>query len=434
MNPRTVIMTRELIDDILNYPQNYENVQELILGYDNEYYEMFYEKYKKITKAFSNIKRVIILNQTGALVALSILDYVDTICFDCDECLSSYAITRLAARTSSFEATKDSYYYAYDGVLYSKYKSVLIAYPSKKCGDFVVPEGTEEIAEHAFNEISMISSITLSNSVNKINIESFSNFSLKEFNFGNNIDDIPSGAFYNVNINNLTISPSIKIIKTRAFMMCRNLHNVVIQDGCIKIEEDAFYCSHIGDLHIPQSIEYVCDKSFLNVDCIYLKKIPENLINAVSTKAPKSAIFQRENIHTVPVCINDKRYFLPRMINPNEYCNIKDDVESSMEDIIQAGCYLYTRIDIAVQNYCENKSQAAKKYIESTSSLVLKKLLKFGEIKRLHFILNGDVEFEYDVLIDALRAYQDELTPDMTALFLNAINKSKKPESAKFNL
>lgn len=61
---------------------------------------------------------------------------------------------------------------AVDGVLYSKDKKILLAYPRHRCGDFVIPDGTEIIYDNAF-AYSDITSVKIPDSVYRIKTDAF---------------------------------------------------------------------------------------------------------------------------------------------------------------------------------------------------------------------------------------------------------------------
>lgn len=61
---------------------------------------------------------------------------------------------------------------AVDGVIYSKDKKILIAYPRHKQGDFVIPDGTEIIYDKAFSS-SDITSVKIPDSVYRIKSNAF---------------------------------------------------------------------------------------------------------------------------------------------------------------------------------------------------------------------------------------------------------------------
>ena len=63
---------------------------------------------------------------------------------------------------------------AVDGVIYSKDKKILLAYPRHRCGDFVIPDGTEIIYDNAF-AYSDITSVKITDSVYRIKTDAISN-------------------------------------------------------------------------------------------------------------------------------------------------------------------------------------------------------------------------------------------------------------------
>jgi uncharacterized protein YjdB len=117
-------------------------------------------------------------------------------------------------------------YTSEDGVLYSKDKKTLIAYPGGKIGAFTIPSGVTSIGDSAFQECRNISNVTIPNTVTIIG----------------------EGAFLLCdNIASVTIPASVTSIKGHAFYNCYSLISVTFQ-GTIPLS--GFYTEYTfyGDL------------------------------------------------------------------------------------------------------------------------------------------------------------------------------------------
>ena len=70
-------------------------------------------------------------------------------------------------------------YCSIDGVLYSKDKTKLILYPTGKKGNYMILNGTKTIATGAFQYCINLTSVSIPNSLTKIETDAFNGSSLK---------------------------------------------------------------------------------------------------------------------------------------------------------------------------------------------------------------------------------------------------------------
>ncbi|MGC7153957.1 leucine-rich repeat protein [Metamycoplasma hominis] len=79
---------------------------------------------------------------------------------------------------------------------------------------------------------------------------------------GKNITEIGNGAFSNGFINSVSITGSIKEIGERAFLGCRNLEEVILNEGLEKISVRAFLNTKIESITIPDSVKEIGSLAF----------------------------------------------------------------------------------------------------------------------------------------------------------------------------
>ena len=120
-------------------------------------------------------------------------------------------------------------YVSVDGVLFSRGKKTIVAYPAGKANDaYAIPEGVTNIAYGAFSGCSHLTAVTIPNGVTDIGI--------------------------------------------CAFSYCKNITNMVIPDGVTNINKEAFSgCSGLKTLTIPSSVTSIGENAFW--DCTELKNI-----------------------------------------------------------------------------------------------------------------------------------------------------------------
>ena len=112
---------------------------------------------------------------------------------------------------------------AVDGVIYSKDKKILIAYPRHKQGGFVIPDGTEIIYDKAFSS-SDITSVKIPDSVYRIKSDAFSHCEkLKRIGF------------------NKTITDYSKYEDDRIFCDCQNLESFTVPSYIETLGRNMFF-------------------------------------------------------------------------------------------------------------------------------------------------------------------------------------------------
>ena len=125
-------------------------------------------------------------------------------------------------------------YTVINGVLFSKDKTKLVAYPSGK--------GNET------------------------------------YNIPNGVQTICPAAFYGSDVINVTIPSSVTIIGKRAFAMCYNLKNVTIAEGLKKLEEHAFMnCRNLEEVKLPNSLRTIEWAAFAHCERLVNITIPQNV-------------------------------------------------------------------------------------------------------------------------------------------------------------
>ena len=130
------------------------------------------------------------------------------------------------------------------------------------------------IKERAFENCSILTSITIPDSVTTIGTFAFFKcVSLTDINISNNVIAIGRGAFRNCeSLTNITIPNSVTTIEVELFQECASLYSITIPDSVTKIEGTAFYlCKSLTNITIPDSVTEIGDAAFQS--CKNLKSI-----------------------------------------------------------------------------------------------------------------------------------------------------------------
>ncbi len=140
-------------------------------------------------------------------------------------------------------------------------ETVTSDYPEwHKYGFFVttaeVGEGITNIAKRAFSGFSLLTSVTIPDSVTDIGDRAFLGCSFSEIN-------IPAGVTY---------------IGVSAFYGCRNLTSIELPAGLEGIEQNAFaYCTGLTEVTIPEGVEYIYEYAFYKCEGLTSVTIPASV-------------------------------------------------------------------------------------------------------------------------------------------------------------
>jgi len=206
------------------------------------------------------------------------------------ECTSLAVITVVAGNIA---------YTTENGVLYTKEKTTLVAYPAGKTGaSFTIPNTVTSIGSAAFYVCTSLTSVTIPNSVTSIGSSAFYNCtSLTSVTIPNSVTNIGSGAFYGtawlnnqqndvVYINkiaygyngampentSITLANDTIGIADSAFSNQTNLTGITMPNSVTSIGTQAFYgCTGLASVTIPNSVTSIGEVAFYQ--CISLTAI-----------------------------------------------------------------------------------------------------------------------------------------------------------------
>ena len=202
------------------------------------------------------------------------------------------------------------------GVVYSADGKQLLYCRNKKLRVYTIKEGTEEIAEYAFEDCEILEHIILPESLLTIGDSAFFDcFSLKSIMLPKSMESIGKCAFgrcfvleeinidsanpYFTSVDNVLFSRdmtrivqyapgkpdshyvipnSITEIASYAFYSCCELKSVVVPDGVTKIDDMTFhYCKQLESITIPTSVRAIGKCVFANCDNLKSIFIPKSV-------------------------------------------------------------------------------------------------------------------------------------------------------------
>ena len=162
-------------------------------------------------------------------------------------------------------ASGNPMYATVDGVLFDKQQKKLLAYPSGRIGEYIVPEGTESISDGAFYWCEGLTGVKIPGSVTRIGDRAFFFCSrLASVNIPYSVTSIGKEAFYACGkLTRIDIPSSITSIEEEAFASCNGLTRVHIPDSVTSIGDRAFYgCDRLSSVVIPSSVTTIGESAF----------------------------------------------------------------------------------------------------------------------------------------------------------------------------
>lgn len=187
----------------------------------------------------------------------------------------------------------NSKYTSMSGVLYTKDKKALVAYPAARQNtSFTIPSTVEEVYPYAARRNSKLQSIIIPNNVKVLGEYAFGySEALTSVSIGNGVTVIPRMCFVNSpNLTSVTLPEGLQIISVSAFSTCTSLSSinlpstlktighrafngtplqqVTLPAGLLTIGEYAFRSTQITTIDIPSSVIYVGELPFDNTPLI----------------------------------------------------------------------------------------------------------------------------------------------------------------------
>lgn len=172
----------------------------------------------------------------------------------------------------------------FDGVLFNKTASKIVAYPAAKSGAYTIKDGvtsvgdyafgyakiknidlnkTERIGEYAF-AFSSLEAVVIPDNVVALSAASFAyNFNLKAVTLGGGLTEIPKSAFYMGNITSLSVPKNIAVIGYGAFA-ANQIGTLVFEEnsGLLEIGKAAFSLIPVQKVKFPASLVVIGASAF----------------------------------------------------------------------------------------------------------------------------------------------------------------------------
>ena len=157
-------------------------------------------------------------------------------------------------------------YSSFDGILFNKNKSELIAYPAGKTdSEYAIPNSVTSIGSYAFYGCTSLTSVEIPDGVTSIDWHAFSNCTnLTSIIIPNSVTSVGSYAFeYCTSLTSITIPDSVKSIGNWAFDHCKSLTSVTIGNSVTSIGSYAFNaCTSLTSVTIGNCVTSIDERVF----------------------------------------------------------------------------------------------------------------------------------------------------------------------------
>ncbi len=166
-----------------------------------------------------------------------------------------------------------------NGVLFDKYKSKLLQYPTgKKESEYTIPNSVEEIDVTAFEKCNL-SNVVIPQNVKRINQYAFySCKNLQSIKIFNGVESIGDYAFSESALKEVNIPDSVIELGSQTFYMCKDLERIFLGKGITVIPWSIFNsCSKLGSIIIPEGVTEIGEYAFCNCENLCEITIPKSV-------------------------------------------------------------------------------------------------------------------------------------------------------------
>ena len=347
---------------------------------------------------------------------------------------------------------ENKYYCSVDGVVFTKDKTILIAYPSLRKGHYDIPEGTLSVYPYSFSS-SAIESVSFPDSLDNIGDNAFSYCDkLKHIGFNKTIEDFSrygsDNIFTRCGIEVLDIPGNIKILGETMFYSCQ-VEKLILHEGIEIIKRGALsFIYPDSEIGLPESLRFVEDSNFNGnkINIIRAKRrTPKGFLeNIIESCVPYDNKFIKP--YTIKLIITedgvDYTFYIPRYLDSSKRKELDEffstfspkTTDEEMMDTLFDDCVdRMSRQDTALELYELTGKEHYKNALKgSRQSIVNRYFDNMEEEKLISFFKLGF--FAKSSLEKFLKQAQMLNMATVSAYLLKEIQKKTPKKSTKLTL
>ena len=146
----------------------------------------------------------------------------------------------------------------------------------------VIPDGVKAIGEEAFENDTLIESVSIPNSVTYIGYGAFSDCTgLKSITIPDSVIETDSGVFYGcISLTSVQLSNMLTTLANSFFSHCDSLETITLPNSLKSIGSYAFSsCIKLKDISIPTSVAEIHKGAFENCDSLEIVTLPGGIVD-----------------------------------------------------------------------------------------------------------------------------------------------------------
>ena len=347
---------------------------------------------------------------------------------------------------------ENKYYCSVDGVVFTKDKTILIAYPSLRKGHYDIPEGTLSVYPYSFSS-SAIESVSFPDSLDNIGDNAFSYCDkLKHIGFNKTIEDFSrygsDNIFTRCGIEVLDIPGNIKILGETMFYSCQ-VEKLILHEGIEIIKRGALsFIYPDSEIGLPESLRFVEDSNFNGnkINIIRAKRrTPKGFLeNIIESCVPYDNKYIKP--YTIKLIITedgiDYTFYIPRYLDSSKRKELdeffstfspKTADEEMMDNLFEDCVDRISRQDTALELYELTGKEHYKNALKGSRQRIVNRYFDNKEEEKLiSFFKLGF--FAKSSLEKFLKQAQMQNMTTVSAYLLKEIQKKNPKKSTKLTL
>ena len=347
---------------------------------------------------------------------------------------------------------ENKYYCSVDGVVFTKDKTILIAYPSLRKGHYDIPEGTLSVYPYSFSS-SAIESVSFPDSLDNIGDNAFSYCDkLKHIGFNKTIEDFSrygsDNIFTRCGIEVLDIPGNIKILGETMFYSCQ-VEKLILHEGIEIIKRGALsFIYPDSEIGLPESLRFVEDSNFNGnkINIIRAKRrTPKGFLeNIIESCVPYDNKYIKP--YTIKLIITedgiDYTFYIPRYLDSSKRKELdeffstfspKTADEEMMDNLFEDCVDRISRQDTALELYELTGKEHYKNALKGSRQRIVNRYFdnkeeeKLISLFKLGFLAKSSLE-------KFLKQAQMQNMTTVSAYLLKEIQKKNPKKSTKLTL